>query len=277
MAKFLLPAFRGEGGEPAPRGGRGWETFSIADLESFSKALAAPKDLQPTVFVDAIPDIWGKALLFAWSLRDQSHTLHGRSEAAFRGFLTLLALRHIRKFNVTVARVDIKDPKGVRFGLAVSRLLPDASPAAAPERQAEAKDGSRTLSPYVGWDPAWVFLLDNEVIGVSSPLTLIAPREGEDMPRAGARRLTDGYRFKDPSNDLSARDAAMVRDWVNELQTHVTQNAPDNSWRVAVTSRIHDFLKVLGEGGRHFAAACPISERRSGASNQTFHAARPRP
>lgn len=239
MGRFLLPSFYGEGGEPAPRRARGWETFPISDLERFSKALRAPKDLQAAVFVDAIPDIWSKALLFAYSLRDESHTLHKRAVDAFRGFLAMLALRHLHKYNVTVAQVDIEPQSAHPFASALARL----APVIARSHSSQAESGA--LADHVGWDPAYVFMLDDEVAGIASPLTLIAPREGTDMPKCGARRLTDGFRFRDPVAELSSTDAALLREWLAKLQERITETAQPGLWRVAVTSQILRFQRAL--------------------------------
>ncbi len=230
MGKFLLPAFHGEGGEPTPQGGRGWEVFPMSDLEKFASALAAPKDMLPNLFVDAIPDVWGKALLFAYSLQDERHTLHQRSVDAFRGFLAMLALRHTHKYDVNVVRVDIAMLGGsLPFASAISKLLPLGA-----------------ITENVGWDPAYLFLIDTEVVGICSPLTLIAPREGSDMTKASARQLTDGFRFKDPTGGLGSRDCAAVRDWLMGLESSVMEKAPEAGiWRSVVTSQIAAFKNAL--------------------------------
>jgi hypothetical protein len=232
---FLLPSFRGEGGEPAPKATRGWEVFPISDLERFSKALAAPKDLPANVFVDAIPDVWAKALLFAYALGDQGHTLHQRAIDSFRGFLAMLALRHIHRYDIRAVRVNIDPQSRLRFEAALARLLPAV----------EGSATSHVLSRAVGWNPAYVFLLGEDVVGMCSPMTLIAPHEGPDMATAAARGLTDGFRFTDPTERLGPMESSMLWQWLAGLQSHIVQNAEDGPCRVTLTDQVLAFQNAL--------------------------------
>jgi hypothetical protein len=205
MAVTLLPKFIDNpvGGTPATQRGA-WIQAEFGELASISNNLDVPKSFRPNVFVDAIPDIWGKSLVFAYALRDGTHQFHNQAVASFRGFLTMLALRLRRNYRIEIARVDMTQAKG-KFIEAVCKLLPQA-----------------TLADGVEWNPVTIFLLDDEVVGITSPLTLIAPREGADMPRAAARGLTDGFRFRDPISTLTTVEAVIVQRWVEELSNSVS-------------------------------------------------------
>jgi hypothetical protein len=227
MPLLLLPAQK----DPAAGADRGWNRRKFEALLETANNLAAPPDFPSSVTVDAVPDVWGKALVFAYALRENTHQFHRHARDAFRGFLAMLALRVRRGLPVDVRALSLAQAPSSKFISAVRKLLPGAG---------------EGIGKDAGWDPVYLFLLDGEVVGIASPLTLVAPREGGDMPNAFRLGLTDAFRFTDPVEKLNGAEAALVARWVGDLRAALANvTASQSTWRTDITTALDAFEKDL--------------------------------
>ncbi len=230
MSVFLLPRLRHDAAGMPPAQQTGWVPSDRSALAALSNNIETPSDYPPGVFVDAIPDIWGKSLLFAYALREKTHQFHKPAVAAFRGFLTMLALRVRRNFRIEVARLDLTSELEERFFGAARRLQPQGG-----------------ISQDVSWSPIYIFLLEGEVVGTTSALTLIAPREGPDLITPTARGLADGFRFIDPIPRLNPQEAGDLAAWVRHVSETVGafKAQAGTSWQNDVCSVLNEFVADL--------------------------------
>jgi hypothetical protein len=227
---FLLPRLRHDAtGMPAAQS-TGWISTGLSALAALSNNIETPSDYPPGVFVDAIPDIWGKSLLFAYALREGTHQFHKLAVAAYRGFLTMLALRLRRNYLIEIMRVDLASDVQERFLNAARKLHPSGG-----------------IARDISWSPLYLFLMEGEVAGMTSSLTLVAPREGADLTKPTACGLADGFRFVDPIAKLTPEEAGDVAAWVRHLSETVSAapRAEDPSWQNHVCSVLNDFVGDL--------------------------------
>jgi len=230
MADYLVSKLRdGQTGLPAASQ-VGWISSGFASLGILAENLDSARDFPPGVFIDAIPDVWGKALVFAYALADGNHPFHGSAVGAFRGFLGMLALRERLGHNISVVPVPLNGNIAARFTSVAAELLPSGSAA-----------------PSLTWDPTHILMLNDEVVGITSPLTIIAPKEGTDLKQATAQGLSDGFRFIDPTNTLDATTAADLAAWIAQLAANLVSMGAGQTkrWHEAVTTALKDFREDL--------------------------------
>src|SRR5947208_5320987 len=87
--------------------GKGWITSPFSTLGVLAENLDSAVDFPPGVFIDAIPDLWGKALVFGYALGDTTHPFHASAVAAYRGFLTMVALRIRFGYNLSILKIEL--------------------------------------------------------------------------------------------------------------------------------------------------------------------------
>lgn len=230
MPEPLLPELVNNPTGMPPTTQKGWNFVPIASLKGVGDNLAAPNDVPPSVLVDAIPAVWGKALVFAYALHEAEHPFHRAAVAAFRGLLAMLALRKRRGYKVEAIQVDLAQstPAGHRFREAVGSVPP-----------------KEVMSDHLNWNKPHIFLFEGEVVGMTSPATLVCPREGGDMPRASARKLTDGYRYIDPIEHMTAEEAGLVARWIEDLRSGLPMGAAVHAWLNMVYQRLNEFEAAL--------------------------------
>lgn len=86
---------------------------------------------------------------------------------------------------------------------------------------------------------------------MTSPLTIVAPREGNDLKRASALGLADGFRFSDPTPNLGTQAAADVGAWVSNMGANISLmgHGTPQIWHTAVTSALKGFHDALAAKG----------------------------
>lgn len=194
MPKPMLPQLTA-GAPLPPISQRGqWEQRPWVDLANLALSLDDAGAVAADVRLDAIPDVWARILGFAMALFDPNHPLHEQTVSAFRGFLAMLALANRHAYRVQTAIVAIAPPGD--FLDVMHQLMPDA-----------------------GFDELTVFFLaDNvqqQVIGTTSPLTLVCPNEGIHLNLLAIVPWWGGNRFQDPSESLHPVDRQDLAAWLH--------------------------------------------------------------
>ena len=200
----ILPRLRSGQGGVQPPATHGWDFRPLGELKALADSLDVTLRSEFTSYaVDATPDLWARLLLFDFALREEAHPLRKASVSAFRGFLALLALREKRNVNIQVLEVNLSAPEAKGFRAVARRLRPT----------------NQWMSEDTKWEKTYIFTLDGEAIGITSPLTLICPAEGTHLtPLARVPWCFDGFRFRDPTAELDKTDRQAVADWVALLE-----------------------------------------------------------
>jgi hypothetical protein len=211
----------------------GWNDRRFSELQGISASLDVPKEYALGISVDAIPDIWARLLVFAYALEDNEHQLYKDALNGFRGFLTLLALQKARGMQIETRRLELNRESGTGFVSAVRRLPPTG----------------KTISSDATWDEIVLFLVEGEVIGVTSPLTLVCPRDVRDVRVLDKYRFTDGLRFRNPMEYLGEEERRLLAAWVEQLKKRVAASpVSDPLLSEKITTHLNEFGKELLKG-----------------------------
>lgn len=201
------------------------------------------------VEIASVPDIWARPLLFEAALFDPMHPLHQAVVGEWRGLLALLALKERRSFPLSVQNYVLSEEGRSEFeGILVS-LLPESC------NLLNAK-----------WSEVGIFLLDDEVVGMISPSTLVCTR----LPVVG-RELDwiQGGTFVDPCPFLNTEERRELAGWLNGLLQAIDSSAGPNANRLhgLLSGPAGGFMNDLGFTGSNPAA---LSEHRLGIDSPAF-------
>ncbi len=76
---------------------------------NLSKRFDADKNSVNAFQIDAIPDVWARAILFEMALYNPTHPLHEHITGEWRGLLALIALKETRKLPILSSRIDLNE------------------------------------------------------------------------------------------------------------------------------------------------------------------------
>lgn len=121
---------------------------------NLSKRFDADKKSSNAFQIDAIPDVWSRAILFEMALYNSSHPLHKHITGEWRGLLAMIALKETRKLPLTVSRQDLNNNN--HFIQVLKKLQPE-----------------NKLDPNTDKNIAYTFKYKNTPIGLSFVNTIV--------------------------------------------------------------------------------------------------------
>ena len=200
LTHLYLPALQ-EGKSPQmPEVTGKWDIYSKRILGAVADGIVVDQDAAARG-VSSVPDVWARPLMFASVLRAGSgHPLRPRLVNEWRGFLSLLALSRVHKYDLELVRVDLQS--GV-FADALMKLAP--------------KPVRLETDKTYNWTDVVIVRYDGIPIGGLSPQTLVYT--GTDYAaRLSSRTLNlkDAGGFLSPPVDREDQHA--VGEWVVQLR-----------------------------------------------------------
>lgn len=192
----------------------GWNRFTWDALGKLAESLRVGAPSAQHVNIDAIPDIWAKPLLFAYALRERDHELRPEAIVSLRGFLAILALRHRKRFDISISQVDVAKKDGQEFFRAIRRIEPPPP----------------SMAPDTTWDKHFIFKMDDQPIGMTSPLSLVYPEGGSDLHALSRVGWWNGSHYSDPISQLHELDRLLLAEWIGQLSTGLGGAPLDAKW-----------------------------------------------
>jgi hypothetical protein len=229
----------------------GWQSLRADDLDRLIASHGA------TGFSDeihGIPNPWRKPLAFHYLLtyRPQAPSPSGNADTyraaqetydlemkryqgvrgEWRGLVALLALREWQGVVVEAEKIILSESRnsGIRFARTLGALLPSAS-----------------IHPGTPWDPLWILTAHGNVIGMTSPLTLVCPpSEYRGTALAGVPWFDQGLFFDPLAVGLSPLALGALKSWLERVRLELGGIARGNHW-ITLLEEINLFIKELGE------------------------------
>lgn len=208
-----------------------WHGRPAVELENLSQSL---KTERLEFEVNAIPDMWSRAILFEIALFDPEHPVHQRILGEWRGMLALLALRKVRRFGDLAVKAltfndeikegeekdKIKESEDLDFMVALSKVKPQ-------KRYAE--DST--------WKHTYIILFGDRPIAMTSPITLVctATYYGNGISEVS---WYDGRFLLDPTPELNAREKKLLADWLNQLKKSLVKHE-------GINKKLDEFEQLL--------------------------------
>ena len=210
----------------------GHGTWTLENLRQIGDSLWVEEVNNEIIGIDSIPDIWARPLLFQMALFDNDHLLHKRVLAEWRGFFAMVALKEIRLINkLTVVQIPGISQGHSAFEKSLTSLMPKGP----------------TLADGTGWDSLYVFLYDDQPIGMTSPTTLVCTASG-CLGRINNLEWFDGRYLIDPIKYLNDEEKGEMAGWLNRLIEEVSRFPGANNQNPLFNSLLgllHTYLNDL--------------------------------
>ena len=191
--------------QPGPAGE--WDSQSSDAFEDIANSLALPNTNKDTVSISSVPDMWARPLFVGLVLRNQDHPLHRQIKAEWKGMLAAIALAEAQGLKLRAVKIDLesKEHQSDEFINSLLELTP---------KQGEIYQLEGDRDP---WKHIYVFLLDDQAVGMTSPSTLVCSAENgnwEGVPWVHNNRLCSPV-F--PVNYLTEDQKVQLWHWLKDL------------------------------------------------------------
>ena len=198
--------------------------------------------------INSIPSPWSKSLQFISAMLNSNYPSRDWLIAQYRGLLAAIALSENLGLSLQAVRVDLefyrnvdkeRDPslyKKIEFGRCLGKLKPS--------------DDYTALSmipPSGSWSQLFLFELGENVIGFTSPATLVVPVGylKIDIERR-IPWVKNGF-FVDPiANGLNTTQKPLLASWLNNLHTELMRNPVNIDLAGSIANELEKFRTDLG-------------------------------
>ncbi len=236
---FFLPKLKdGDGGQEGieiKSGSVGdWDAQSEIAFQHVASSLEVPAEGREVKSVSSIPDMWARPLSMEMALHNRRYPIRAQMIEQWQGMLAAIALAEVQGFDLKAQLLVLPDfVEQDRFARSLFELLPSAKNALYPL--------SNGQNP---WQELYIFLWNNQPVGMSSPSTLICPAEEGDW---SGLRWWSGGRLRSPIapyDHLNTDEKVQLRSWL-ELLRQELNNQQTNSPAVnqAATNEVAALLR----------------------------------
>ena len=186
--------------------------------------------------INSIPSPWSRPLQLISAFRNPNYPSRDWLIAQYRGLLTALALAENLRLTITATQVCLQDYQNRDFGRCLWKLRPNE------------KDSVLHSQPADGpWGQLYLFELENVVIGMTSPATLVCPTGYfPDSLKKRIAWIKNGF-FVDPiSNGLGPNHREILVPWLEHLKGNLMRSPKDENLAGRVAAVISDYVGDLG-------------------------------
>lgn len=165
--------------------------------------------------INSIPSPWSRALQMLSAVRNSNYPTRSWLIGQYRGLLATLALAENLRFQVEAREIKLQDFEQNSFAKSLNRLRPLAH---------DSVFSAATNSDP--WSQLFVFILDDKVVGFTSPATLVVP--ASRLSPLFERKLPwvkQGY-FQEPSPFLTPSHKKILAGWLHRLADQTIASSP---------------------------------------------------
>ena len=216
MSSSFLPPLKSQA-RVRPGAAGEWQRQAGIAYTEVADSLTRPDIGTNTQSVSSIPDMWARPLLVDMVLRDQEHPLHRAIKAQWKGMLAVIALAEVKRLKLQAQLLDLDQLQTDPFVKALMDLSPSSQRTV---YQLTERIRGENRNP---WHKIYVFLLNGQSVGMTSPSTLVCPAEAgnwEGIPWYN----TEDKRLESPldsSEYLTEDDKIQLWLWLNNVKTQL--------------------------------------------------------
>lgn len=196
---------------------------SLNRLETFANNLDVSQTPGDTDLLNSVPTPWARLLLFESALYKNQHPAHKDVEDQWRGLLGVIALAGPLRLNIDVKSVTLSQQVS-QHQSQIAKSFVDLRP----HNKTENGDEERGK-----WDDFQMILVDNVVLGATSPRTLVFTGVAHLCPssipfRSAQGRLSDPVIYYKKFND--AFYLSLMARWIGGLIAALEQSVQMREW-----------------------------------------------
>ena len=184
--------------------------------------------------INSIPSPWSRALQLLSAIRNPTYPNRNFLIAQYRGLLATLALAENLCLQVEASRLDLNDFENNSFARSLLRLKPLAQDCVFPV----------SADP---WTQLFIFSLDNQVIGFTSPGTLVVPVSHIQKEFTNPFPWVKEGKFLDPVSYLTPMQKQILGGWLQRLKNQTLSTAPPAEYQQQLAGSISTVLSEFAE------------------------------
>jgi hypothetical protein len=214
MSSSFLPPLKSQARVKPGEAGK-WQPQAGIAYTEVADSLTRPEIGTNTQSISSIPDMWARPLLVDMVLRDQEYPLHSAIKAQWKGMLAAIALAEVKRLKLQAQLLDLDTLQADALIKALIALSPSSQRTV---YQSTEKIRGENRNP---WHKIYVFLLNGQSVGMTSPATLVCPAEEgnwEGIPWYADGRLHSPL---DSSEYLTEDDKIQLWLWLDNLKTQL--------------------------------------------------------
>jgi len=186
--------------------------------------------------INSIPSPWSRPLQLISAFRNPNYPSRDWLIAQYRGLLTTLALAENLGLKIAATQVRLQDYQNREFGRCLWKLRPNE------------RDSVLHSQPADGpWGQLYLFELENVVIGMTSPATLVCPTGYfPDSLKKRVAWIKNGF-FVDPiGNGLAPNHREVLVPWLEHLKGNLMRSPQDENLAGRVDTVLSHYVADLG-------------------------------
>ncbi len=214
MSSSFLPPLKSQARVKPGEAGK-WQPQAGIAYTEVADSLTRPEIGTNTQSISSIPDMWARPLLVDMVLRDQEYPLHSAIKAQWKGMLAAIALAEVKRLKLQAQLLDLDTLQADALIKALIALSPSSQRTV---YQSTERSRGENRNP---WHKIYVFLLNGQSVGMTSPATLVCPAEEgnwEGIPWYADGRLHSPL---DSSEYLTEDDKIQLWLWLDNLKTQL--------------------------------------------------------
>jgi len=185
-----------------------------------------------------IPDMWASPLYMEMSLHTPNYPIRLQMIEQWHGMLAVIALAEVRRFKMRAEFVELGKLAGGIFAKSLMALLPNPDNVLYKRKS----DDRKSLNSDNPWQDIYVFLWNDQPVGMTSPSTLVCPSEEgnwDGLP------WWDGDRLVSPTRCLNLVEKIQLALWLENLQDVMSQQVtPETNRAIGNISMLLDSFKI---------------------------------
>jgi hypothetical protein len=226
--KIFLSPLKSIPSLPVPNPGR-WNP--VGDfLTKYSSDILVEGELSDRMLVHSVPTVFARPIQFSQALENEAHPAHASVVGQWRGLLAVFALQRWLETSVEVREFSLKQKAGA-----------EVSPA---ERPLHSVLRNQLPKPEEEWERWWLLYCQGELLGATSPWTLVYTAADYTCPAGIPWQeeggLIDPVRYFDPTGRGKSRELALLHAWILKAI-----EGERDRWGMAEKVHLEKFMKTL--------------------------------
>ncbi|MGK7877636.1 MAG: hypothetical protein AB4426_31340 [Xenococcaceae cyanobacterium] len=202
---LLLPQLKADCDVKASNQAGKWDlqgSKAFADVAS-SLDYQAPGEVKS---ISSVPTMWARPLTMEMALQNLAHPLRQQMVEQWQGMLAVIALAEVRGFPMSAQLVELGELKYEEFADSLFELLPDCE-----------RSTLYTQEEKHPWQDIYIFLWNEQPVGMTSPSTLVVPSEEGDW--TGLPWWNEKQKIlQGPQRFLNESEQALLFRWLENLR-----------------------------------------------------------
>jgi hypothetical protein len=216
---LLLPKLKkGESNVKNVQAGQ-WGEQAPGAFQDIAESLDFKSPGEDIKSISSIPSMWARPMVVEMALHQREHKLRSQIVTQWQGMLAAIALSQVRSYPLTTQLLQLEQRNANsqdRFAKSLLELLPAETNCVYKLEP----NGKGSANP---WRDIYIFLWNNQPVGMTSPSTLVCPAENADWGELEWWSPQD-RKLLAPTSKLDSEQRELLGLWLDKLHQALEAN-----------------------------------------------------